>query len=479
MFGKKENINKLKSEPLTTTSGPETEITSDDDSVIDTQKVRKPVSLEDLPDLHRTLEELTNHVKTISMSIRQMNNSLQVLDSENRKRTEEIKALRQIVLLNYDSTFETNNPRDRKPSHIPTAPYSLYPNLDRMNHDNIDIPPLRRHESPSPSQSSQKTTQMKTPENLLRIIEPLQGRDDLGVEDFIHQVEFARARCEDQEMLLFMVLSEKILGNAKRNIRYIPIKTFKELYSALRQTINSGMSITSNRDRLRNTRQQINENITEYNSRFRRAFHELRYAVQNKHTNLMERHVALETEEENATSIYISNIKPEISNILMAKNMRNLAEIQSYAIDIEAKIRERDIYQKTTNPRPLPASNNNRPLLRNNIFRSENKPNPSNIKRCTKCQKLGHTRETCYVNFPRNQFPTIPPQVNHILPEVTEITKTIETQDPYDYTMQQENYDTLPYVDAINQYDSFSTQEQEYLSLNDPPYSTPDNINEN
>ena len=73
----------------------------------------------------------------------------------------------------------------------------------------------------------------------IRIVETLRGRDDVGVEDFILSVRKARARCKesDRELLLDLILIERITDNAKRNIRYLKINSFEDLYSCLRQHV--------------------------------------------------------------------------------------------------------------------------------------------------------------------------------------------------------------------------------------------------
>ena len=64
----------------------------------------------------------------------------------------------------------------------------------------------------------------------IRMVETLRGRDDVGVEDFIKSVEFARSACSEEQLLLKLIVVEKIIENAIRSIRYINIESYGELY---------------------------------------------------------------------------------------------------------------------------------------------------------------------------------------------------------------------------------------------------------
>ena len=59
----------------------------------------------------------------------------------------------------------------------------------------------------------------------IHTIETLLERDDMGVEDFIKSVEFARQCCNKEQLLVKLILVEKITENAERSIRYIDIKS--------------------------------------------------------------------------------------------------------------------------------------------------------------------------------------------------------------------------------------------------------------
>ena len=73
--------------------------------------------------------------------------------------------------------------------------------------------------------------------NIIRTIEELKGRDNMGGEDFIKTVERARMRCLQPDLLLDLIISKQIRDQAERAIRFNPIDNHDHLYSSLRQNI--------------------------------------------------------------------------------------------------------------------------------------------------------------------------------------------------------------------------------------------------
>ena len=105
----------------------------------------------------------------------------------------------------------------------------------------------------------------------IRIVETLRGRDDVDVVDFIKSVEFAKQCCNEEQLLLKLILVEKIIGKAKRNIKYIDIKTYGELYVHLRNNVSIPTTVIACRNRLGQTKQGPTESIQSYNLRFRQT----------------------------------------------------------------------------------------------------------------------------------------------------------------------------------------------------------------
>lgn len=87
----------------------------------------------------------------------------------------------------------------------------------------------------------------------------------MGVEDFIKSVEFARQCCNEEQLLLKLILVEKITENAKRSIRYIDIKTYGELYVHLRNNVSIPTTVVACRNRLGQTKQGPTESVQSYN----------------------------------------------------------------------------------------------------------------------------------------------------------------------------------------------------------------------
>ena len=143
-------------------------------------------------------------------------------------------------------------------------------------------------------------------------IETLNGRDDCGVEDFIKMIGKAYKRCTQKELLLDLILSQKITDQAKRAIRFIPIENYKDLYLALRQNVGIISSVELSRTRLSEIKKMITESVQSYNVRFRQQFNALNYAVQNEHQNTTARRLALQAEEKSAIKKYLMNLRDDI-----------------------------------------------------------------------------------------------------------------------------------------------------------------------
>jgi hypothetical protein len=65
----------------------------------------------------------------------------------------------------------------------------------------------------------------------------LNGDDDIGVEDFIKEIQHMRNQCSLKELLLKAIKVEKIIGKAAQSIRNIPIDNYADLFEALRANV--------------------------------------------------------------------------------------------------------------------------------------------------------------------------------------------------------------------------------------------------
>lgn len=168
----------------------------------------------------------------------------------------------------------------------------------------------------------------------LRMIETLNGQNDVGIQDFIENVKFALSKCSQPEILLHFIKTKKIVGDAKRAIRHIPINSFKELLAAIKSNLSCEMSVESCRIKLGNCRQN-NDCVQIYNQRFRRGFNELKYAVQFKHSEAITRKTILRAEEKSAVKRYIMNLRDDIGIQVQALKPNSISKAQQEALEVE------------------------------------------------------------------------------------------------------------------------------------------------
>ncbi|KAK1118219.1 hypothetical protein K0M31_015264 [Melipona bicolor] len=152
----------------------------------------------------------------------------------------------------------------------------------------------------------------------LRMIENLNGINDIGVEEFIKSVKLAKTRLNDEISLLRMIIAEKITDRAKQSIRFCTITSYDELFSALRTQVSIPNTVSGSRNRMQNIRQNSNETVQSYSNRFKQALNELEYAIQAKHTNPIARNLALKQENAEAIKFYIHNLRPDLAYCIMA-----------------------------------------------------------------------------------------------------------------------------------------------------------------
>ncbi|CAL7937383.1 unnamed protein product [Xylocopa violacea] len=295
----------------------------------------------------------------------------------------------------------------------------------------------------------------------IRTIETLRGRDDVGVEDFIHSVRKAKTRCCEPDLLLDLILVEKITEHAKRSIRYLKIESYETLYDYLRQYVSPPTTLSNCRDKLKNTKQGATESVQSYNMRFRQQLNELQYAVQNENRTPTERRIAMGIEEREALRTYILNLRREIGQIVTASDPQTISKAQQLAADKEQWLRDannngREVRRQSRQPGNQPGSS-----------RQSLSTMPLNQRielKCTKCNKLGHTAERCYQNFPYGQQGKLPPakRVNKIEEEIQPQSDNHETK-LCDSTTSTDDYNILEpnLLECDNREDYFWTQEQE------------------
>ena len=68
------------------------------------------------------------------------------------------------------------------------------------------------------------------------------------------------------------------LFKAKRAIRFTSIRTYEELFEALRENVGIISSVELSRSRLEGVKQAPTESVQNFNLKFRQQFNELNYA---------------------------------------------------------------------------------------------------------------------------------------------------------------------------------------------------------
>ena len=327
---------------------------------------------------------------------------------------------------------------------------------------------------PAPPAPPAAPAERRPAKEIIRTIEVLKGRDDIGIEDFIKQTKRAALRCLEPELLLDLILVEKIQEQAKRSIRFLIITSYDELYSALRTHVNPPTTIGNCRQRLSNTKQGATESVQSFNLRFRQNLNELQYAVQNKHSNAVARSIALESENDNATHVYILNLRHELGKLVIARSPPTISEAQSIACEMEMWLREGSRMSnanaslgnryKSGNQHPTPRSIKHSSIpstSSRSMNDSEKERNQSrSTLQCEICKRYGHTKERCYSrNFRDGQPGKLPPRVNNIEEE----NPQENAEENHEYFVPPEDYGT--YEQNSEEWkdpeDSYLTPEQE------------------
>ena len=178
--------------------------------------------------------------------------------------------------------------------------------------------------------------------DIIVTIEVLNGKDDCGVEYFIKIVKKAHKRCCQKDLLLDLILSQKVIDQAKRAIRFIPIEDYEDLYHALRQNVVISSSVELSRSKLDGVKQSNSESVQGYNMRFRQQFNAVNYAIQNKHSNSTAKRLALRKEERSTIKKYIINLKDEIASQVRPLRPATLNQAMQDALELEIWCIERN-----------------------------------------------------------------------------------------------------------------------------------------
>jgi hypothetical protein len=109
----------------------------------------------------------------------------------------------------------------------------------------------------------------------------LNGDDDIGVEDFIEEIQHIRNQCSLKKLLLKAIKVEKIIGKAAQSDRNIPIDNYADLFEALRPNVATQVTSDEYNEQLRDLKQGRHETVQSFNIRFS-ILKKLTYAITNE-----------------------------------------------------------------------------------------------------------------------------------------------------------------------------------------------------
>lgn len=299
--------------------------------------------------------------------------------------------------------------------------------------------------------------------DVIRCISSLNGEDDIGVEEFVREVEEMRVMCSEQYLLLRMIKTERISGKAAMAIRSVHISEYAHLYQALRQNLATRTSVCENQDQLRDTRQGFSEGVQSYITRFRRAYNELQHSITNEYPEEMNRRAVSDRILKDSITDFVRGLKLEIGQILLTTPPQNFIEAEKRAIEIERYFHEhRTRKERTIRPdnRPRPVANftSTPPRAIQNGFAQQPKtafrraPLEERAQvQCFKCKRFGHRSNQC-PNFRTPGLQQRAPPINFVQMETKESGSM----------QQQENYPQCSLDQPDNRNEHFlSTQGQE------------------
>ena len=193
-------------------------------------------------------EKITDSIQLISLKLnilelgqRKLTENTSILGEENTKRADEIRILARqsgALVTEDDETSEKTAcvPNDSdEDNDIPDA------NSPNSN------PHMRYHATTA--NRNEASTLIPT-KDLIRTIDVLNGRDDMGTHDFIKSIKRALVRSLQPKLLLDFIIAEKIVNQAKRAIRYSPINSYDDLYNTLKINLALTSSVELCRSRV-------------------------------------------------------------------------------------------------------------------------------------------------------------------------------------------------------------------------------------
>ena len=359
--------------------------------------------------LENALNEILKKLEIMGNEIKQHREAISILDKENQERA---KAQGAIPI-----DTDASGSRNMKPRQM------LKPSAPSENDKFKDIEDSEMSDNEIRESPHTNRPKLQEANKVIKIIKPLKGKDDQGVEDFIKSIKNAKQYCNDPDFLLQLILAEKLQHNAERTLRYIDINSYEQLYAALRENLNTTYTPSVNKKLLGEVKQGISETVKSCNIRFRKALNDLKYSIQAKQKQSIKRKILLEDAEELALELYIENIKLDIALQIRAQGPKSMIEAQQIAIETEMWLKKRTTF-KTFNKPITKTIIDNKPKFQ------ENKSPPQKVTECYKCKKPGHMANNCpeSKNFRFIQSTQKPPPRINLMEEEIESEKEEEQE---------------------------------------------------
>ena len=324
-----------------------------------------------------------------------------------------------------------------------------------------------------PSRQENPTANLMIAKDVVRTIKPINGRDDIGVEDFIRSVKKARRRCSQPELLLDFIIAEKITQQAEKALRYIKIDDYETLYESLRSNLKQTNSVSALRSKLSSCKQGATETVQNFNVRYRQIVNEVRYAVQAAYKGTTRRRVALELEEEECLKKYLLNLRWELGMQVKPLKPANLTEAENHAIETETWVKEGHspgITRTNSLFKPPVRINASAPARQGTpattashaLQTSTRPPTDKGKQTCHKCGKMGHFAAQCQVKNPSfiaGQHTNRPPQVRTIQEEETVTYDPMTEEEINEQAHYEESAEYQPCMDDYNQSPEGNTTE--------------------
>jgi hypothetical protein len=166
------------------------------------------------------------------------------------------------------------------------------------------------------------------------------GKDDIGVEDFMKEVRPMRNHCIENDLLLKAIEIEKVVGKAAQGIRSIPIKCYEDLYEALRRNAAAQVTTDEYNEQLREIRQERKETVQSFYIRFRRISNKLTYAITKEYPEPTTRRVMIAATMKKVNKIYLKGLGTDLGRFVFFDETISLAEAKKKALELERYLRE-------------------------------------------------------------------------------------------------------------------------------------------